>query len=112
PAVERDPLGLTDPAPAVKPPANNPLAADPLGKFADLLPGATIDEPKPVEPQPKPAEQPALPPVEEETNASPTTKLPKPQPRNIDVAARLADPLPSIELTSTPLADFLQVMQE
>lgn len=115
PAIERDPLGLTDPAPAVKPPANNPLANDPLGKFADLLPGATNDEPRPNEPkpeQPKPVEQPALPPVEEEQNPSPTTKLPKPQPRNIDVAARLADPLPGIEISSSPLADFLHVMQD
>jgi hypothetical protein len=35
-------------------------------------------------------------------------KLPRPAPRKVDVAARLADPIKEIEFTETPLQDFLQ----
>ncbi|WP_254507591.1 hypothetical protein [Anatilimnocola floriformis] len=115
PSTERDPLGITDPAkPAPeKPTPEKPgLAAnDPFNKFGDILNGGPAD---PVPPPAKPAAAPpVIPPPEEEPNQSPTAaKLPKPQPRHIDIAARLAESLPAIEAQNSPLIDFLQVMQE
>lgn len=106
PAVERDPLGLTDPPPAVKPmlPAD-----DPFKKFGEILGGPS--DPMPPEQPPAPAA--VVPAIEDEPNPSPTAaKIPKPEPRHIDIAARLADPLPAIEIANAPLADFLQVMQD
>lgn len=106
PPAERDPLGLTEPPPTVKPvlPTN-----DPFKKFGDILGGGPSDPMPPAQP---PTVEPAAPAVEEEPNPSPTAaKLPKPEPRHIDIAARLADPLPAIEISNSPLADFLQVMQ-
>jgi hypothetical protein len=103
--ADRDPLGLTDPPPAAAPvlPAN-----DPFKKFGEILGGPT----DPMPPEEAPAAEPAVPAIEDEPNPSPTAaKLPKPEPRHIDIAARLADPLPAIEVTASPLADFLQVMQ-
>lgn len=106
PPAERDPLGLTEPPPAVKPTLPN---NDPFQKFGEILGGSPTD---PTPPAPAPAVEPPPPVVEEEPNPSPTSaKLPKPEPRHIDLAARLADPLPAIEISNSPLADFLQVMQ-
>ncbi len=103
--AERDPLGLTEP-----PPVEKPLVAanDPLSKFDNILGGG------PADPAPAPAApKPVLPPLEEDPGP-PTTvvALPKPQARHIEAAARLADPLPAIEISGSPLADFLQVMQD
>lgn len=106
PPVERDPLGLTEPPPAVKPTLPN---NDPFKKFGEILGGGPTD---PMPPEPAPVVEPAAPVVEEEPNPSPTAaKLLKPEARHIDIAARLADPLPAIEISNSPLADFLQVMQ-
>ncbi len=108
-AVERDPLGLTEPPPAVKPelPTN-----DPFKKFGDILGGGPTEPMPPEQPPVAEPPAPAAPVVEEEPNPSPTAaKLPKPEPRHIDIAARLADPLPAVEISNSPLADFLQVMQ-
>lgn len=47
----------------------------------------------------------------EEPNPVPTAESPKltrPEARNIDITARLADPIVAIEFTDTPLQDFLQ----
>ncbi|WP_425618492.1 hypothetical protein NA78x_002199 [Anatilimnocola sp. NA78] len=108
PKPETDPLGLTEP-----PPAAAPLlpADDPLNKFADILGGGN-QNPLPAEPQP-PEVKPALPTVDAEPEAPPATDaLPKPDPLHIDAPARLSDPLPAIEISGTPLIDFLQVMQD
>lgn len=109
---EKDPLGIVDPP---TPAANNQAAAttnSPLAQFDKILAGdaaAALPEPQDsvAEPMPMPAEGNAA------SNASPPRPaLPRPPPRDIDVAARLTDPLPAIEAEGTPLADFLQVMSD
>ena len=107
PAAERDPLGLIDPPMPVKP---GLPADDPFNKFNDILGGGPTDpNPAPAKPAVVP---PVVPPPEEEGNQSPTAaKLPKPPVRHIDVAARLAEPVPGIEIQNSPLVDFLQFMQ-
>src|SRR5439155_10191436 len=44
--------------------------------------------------------------------ATPKPLAPRPPPREVDVAKRLADPLPAIDTPGTPLADFLQLMSD
>lgn len=106
PLPERDPLGLTDPPPAVKPAFPSD---DPLNKTIDKFLGGPDSPQDPAPAGPKPV----LPPLEEEAPPpSNTNTLPKPPPRHVDVAARLADPLPGIEMNAVPLAEFLQMMQE
>lgn len=108
PLPERDPLGLTDPPPAVKPMRPSD---DPLNKTIDRFLGGP-DSPSPQDPVPA-APKPMLPPIEEDPGPPPSTNtLPKPAPRHVDVAARLADPLPGIEMNAVPLAEFLRMMQE
>ncbi|QDU27561.1 hypothetical protein ETAA8_26490 [Anatilimnocola aggregata] len=104
---EIDPLGLTAPQPPEKPLAPGD---DPLSKFDNILGGGNENPlPSPAAPEVKPV----LPPLEVEPEpAAPTDNLPKPEPLHVDAAARLSDPLPAIEIAGTPLADFLQVMQD
>jgi hypothetical protein len=106
PATVSDPLGLVKETPQVA--ATPKSSTDPLAKFDRILGGA--DDPldkataKPTETAPLPA-----------IDAGPARPLaPRPPPREVDVARRLADPLPGIETapTSTPLADFLQTMSD
>jgi predicted RNA-binding Zn-ribbon protein involved in translation (DUF1610 family) len=40
------------------------------------------------------------------------TPLPRPAPREVDVAARLADPIAGLEFTAAPLVDFLEVISD
>jgi hypothetical protein len=104
PEAEQDPIGLTEPPqPEIKP--ANP--DDPLAKFdrligSDDVPAATEEPAAAPAPMPAPAG-----PVEPEKPA-----LPRPAPRSINITARLADPLPAIETSGTPLADFLQFFQD
>src|SRR5262249_14970799 len=42
----------------------------------------------------------------------PKPTLPRPQPREVQVSKRLADPLQGIETPGTPLADFLQLISD
>jgi DNA-directed RNA polymerase subunit RPC12/RpoP len=52
-------------------------------------------------------------PVEPADDAPPPKPaMPRPEPREIDLAARLADPLAALETDATPLADFLQVLSD
>jgi hypothetical protein len=106
PAGEGDPLGLVDPQPPVKP-AN---ANDPLAKFDELIAG------DPEDPLVKPVESTESAPLRGEVDPSEDSparpSMPRPLPREIDLAARLADPLPGIETSGTPLADFLRVISD
>jgi hypothetical protein len=109
PMPERDPLGLTEPPPAEPKPINPTDEA--FNKTIDKFLGGP-DNFAPEEPA-QPAPKAELPPLDEEPPpASNTNTLPKPPPRHIDVPARLADPLPAIEINGTPLIDFLHMMQE
>ena len=76
-------------------PEKDPLAAPeaPATPLPATPPAAVPPEPAPDEPPPKPL-------------------VPRPEPRVVDVAARLADPLAALETEGTPLAEFLDVMSE
>ena len=113
PATEKDPLGIVDPPPTAAANDQAPATTNtPLAQFDRILAGdaaAALPEPQDsaAEPMPMSAEGNAA------SNASPPRPaLPRPPPRDIDVPARLADPLPAIEAEGTPLADFLQVMSD
>ena len=113
PATEKDPLGIVDPPPTNATNDKAPATTNsPLAQFDRILAGdaaAALPEPQDsaAEPMPMPADgNPA-------SNASPPRPaLPRPPPRDIDVPARLADPLPAIEADGTPLVDCLQVMSD
>lgn len=128
-----DPLGIAggnDPVkkPPVKPTTNKTpgvpgLPTNALSDFSKLLDdGSTADDAPPVEgpdavaSDPPPAEPPAeaVTPakVGEEEVLGPQPILPRPAPRKVDVAARLADPLAGLELEGVPLADVLRVMSD
>jgi DNA-directed RNA polymerase subunit RPC12/RpoP len=96
------PAGTTDPVGIVQPPQPVPApsgAPDPLAKFDKLI-GGNSEQPETV-----PA---ATPPPAAAPPATPSRPaLPRPAPRDVDVAKRLADPLAGIETPGTPLADFL-----
>ena len=103
PAAEQDPIGLTEPPqPAVKPANPN----DPLAKFDRLIGGDEVPAPE-TEPTTPAPPVPDPPPAVGEKPA-----LPRPAPRSVNVTARLADPLPSIETSGTPLVDFLQFVSD
>jgi hypothetical protein len=106
PMPESDPLGLTEPVPPPVKPIDP--AKDPLKQFDEILAGGNAN---PLPMPPPVAPKPALPQPEEDPSPSQTNAIPKPQPRHIDAAARLAEPLPAIEINNTPLVDFLQEMQ-
>jgi predicted RNA-binding Zn-ribbon protein involved in translation (DUF1610 family) len=109
PSPESDPLGLVqDPraAPTPKPANSN----DPLAKF-DRLIGGGDENPLPAstdiaDETDREGPIPAL----DTAPARPTA--PRPPPREVEVALRLADPLPGIETPGTPLADFLQLISD
>lgn len=108
-AEEDDPLGLTKPPPDA--PAEPARSNDPLAKFDELI-GSDREDPlvKPAEPA---EAAPAAPPEADPADATPARPiLPRPPPRSVDTAARLADPLAGIETPGTPLADFLQVISD
>jgi hypothetical protein len=95
-AANSDPVGLVQPAA----PAAAPLpVSDPLAKFDKLL-GAEDDPPEASQTAPAAAPAPA-------DSVAERPALPRPPPRSVDVARRLADPLAGIETPGTPLADFL-----
>ncbi len=107
-AKQDDPLGIAEPPKAA---SNSDKAAatigdDPLGKFSAALGGGN-DDPLPAAEASAASDKPVvdLPP---EAAAKPTA--PRPPPRHVDVAARLAEPLPGIDVPGVPLADFLEVM--
>ena len=98
----QDPLGFVDPAKSkAKPAPPLDIGEDPLGKFGQVLEGGK-DDPLPV---PQVAPVPESPVEEAPIAAAPAA--PRPAPRTVDVAARLADPLPGIDVPGVPLADFL-----
>ena len=99
-AGETDPAGIVKPPepPAAKPAVSN----DPLANLERLIGGA--EEPQATE---TPTPSPVVPPADSGKPA-----LPRPPPRDVDVARRLADPLAGIETGGTPLADFLDRFSE
>lgn len=128
-----DPLGIAggnDPVkkPPVKPTNNKTpgvpgVPANALSDFSKLLddgsttddappaegPEAVANDPPPSEPPPETV-TPAK--VGEEEVLGPQPILPRPIPRKVDVAARLADPLAGLELEGVPLADVLRVISD
>lgn len=105
-APEKDPLGLTEPPqPPVKP--GNPH--DPLAKFDRLIGSdeAPVTDETPVAPAGTGAAEPEPSPADPEKPI-----LPRPAPREVNITARLADPLSGIETAGTPLADFVQFMSD
>jgi DNA-directed RNA polymerase subunit RPC12/RpoP len=111
PARSGDPLEIVDPPKtAAKTGKTAPaIGDDPLGKFAEVVGGRDNPLPMAEAPPAAPEKSPAEPPPEEGP-ARPA--LPRPPPRNVNVAARLADPLTGIESPGTPLADFLQTISD
>jgi DNA-directed RNA polymerase subunit RPC12/RpoP len=104
-ATNSDPLAL-DKQPAGKAPPSV-ASSDPLAKFDRLVGGAsddplakTTDSGVKSSPPPPPDPIPSRP------------LAPRPPPRDVDVARRLADPLPGIDTSGTPLADFVQLMSD
>lgn len=84
------------------PPAVNP-GANPLGQFGALIDGAAANPLPDVE---APIVAGDLP-IDEMPAAG--DSLPRPAPRTIEVAKRLADPLPAIDISGVPLVDVLDV---
>jgi hypothetical protein len=105
PAPATDPAGIAS-APA--PPADTSAATDSLAKFDRLIGGNSEDPLSKLTTGAPRADIP--PPADDAAPARPPA--PRPPPRDIDIAKRLADPLPAIETTGTPLADFLQVISD
>lgn len=106
-----DPLGIVQaPKPAGEERPAESKIGDPLGKFGSLVESPPVD-PIPVD-QGSGAPAIDLPPemADEGTDASPA--LPRPQPRRVDVTARLADQLPALEVNSVPLVDYLRFVQD
>ena len=104
---EGDPLGLVGDSKADKGKAAAD-ASDPLTKFADVLGEGNAD---PMPPAAAPAAT-AVPTTESAADEPPPARpsLPRPEPREVDVEARLADPLPAIDSPGVPLADFLEIL--
>lgn len=131
------PLASEDPTSDPAPPDNpNPMPAQPAAVAGAAQPNAEDTEPQPLnsfnvegtlkqfgalieekpfeeqpggEPAPIPEglqTEPAAPPI---TDDEP---LPRPDPRRIDVARRLSDPLEAIEVSDIALADFLQLITD
>jgi hypothetical protein len=80
-----------------------------LNIFGDLI------EEKPFEVQPsgdpaQPMPMPLAPMTEPAAPIADEEPLPRPAPRKIDIARRLADPIDAIEMSDMPLADFLQLV--
>ena len=102
PPTETDPAGIVKPTPAAAAPS---VSNDPLAKLERLIGGAGED--------PQATSASAPPPVVPPADSAPAkAALPRPPPRDIDVARRLADPLAGIEAAGTPLADFLDRFAE
>jgi hypothetical protein len=113
PESGEDPLGIAEPAKAqTKGKGDEPpsIGDDPLGKFSEVL-GSATDNPLPegetplADDKPLPSDTPA-----DEAPARPS--LPRPEPREVNVPARLDDPLPGIEAKEVPLADFLEALSD
>jgi hypothetical protein len=107
PVTASDPLGLVKETPSVA--TTPPSTSDPLARFDRILGGATDD---PLgKSTAKSANAVPLPPAD---SAPPKPIAPRPAPREIDVAKRLADPLPGVETApaGTPLAEFVQILSD
>jgi DNA-directed RNA polymerase subunit RPC12/RpoP len=109
PAKADDPPEIVGPAGAKAQKSPPAIGDDPLGKFADLLKGGA-DNPLPAAEAPAAADKSRAATPADEGAARPA--LPRPPARNVNVAARLADPLPAIESPGIPLADFLQTISD
>jgi DNA-directed RNA polymerase subunit RPC12/RpoP len=101
---DRDPLGFVkDAVPAAAP----PVTSQPLARF-DRLIGGTSDDPL----ANSTVRAPELSPVVKPDTTPARPLAPRPPPREIDLAKRLSDRLPSIETAGTPLADFVELLSD
>jgi DNA-directed RNA polymerase subunit RPC12/RpoP len=109
PPGDNDPLGIV-PAPRDgNRPAADTALADPLGKFGNLIESPAAD-PIPLE---QTGASPAIDIPADTADASASRPpLPRPEPRDVDVTARLADQFPAIDVSGVPLVDFLQFAQD
>lgn len=103
-AATADPLGLV-PQNAAK--SELPQVSDSLAKL-DRLIGTGVEE----TPPPAGTKPTAAAPKEVPEAAPSKPPAPRPPPREVDVAKRLADPLLGIESANTPLVDFLQTLSD
>ena len=114
PASEPVKSGPPDPGLDLVPKADDRTKADkmtPGGSLSETLRrlGGLFDDPTEPEKPSEPTEPTAAVPSESPAIAAPeSTKLARPAPRTINLAARLADPLSGIEFSDMPLQDFLQ----
>jgi hypothetical protein len=110
PPEESPPMPPVSP-PMPEPPQPAPPAASGLADLDRILaPDSDPLDKGPVVPTPGKAPLPPPDPAGEPEPERPA--LPRPAPREVDIATRLADPLPGIETDGTPLADFLQVLSD
>jgi DNA-directed RNA polymerase subunit RPC12/RpoP len=105
-----DPLGLVPRPPADTSKTSPTKLGDPLGGFANLIDAPTAD-PIPLE-QASMGAAAEVPPEDSADGSASRPVLPRPQQRRVDVTARLADPLPAIDVSGVPLADFLHFVQD
>jgi hypothetical protein len=103
----------SDTPPATDPPADpataTPAPPRPLSPFDRLLENDPDPLARPTDPLSPAAPGDAAPPDPAEATRP---ALPRPPERAVDLAARLADPLPLIEAADTPLVDFLAVLAD
>jgi hypothetical protein len=96
----------TPPAPQAEPPTTSAKPEIPIDQILEQDRG-------PQEKTEPPAAKPAAPPTTAEEDENPAKPLlPRPEPREVDLAARLTDPIAALETSGTPLVDFLQVMSD
>ncbi|MCU0879117.1 MAG: hypothetical protein MUF06_15135, partial [Pirellulaceae bacterium] len=113
--ADPDPTLPVEPAnpPTDTPPADpvtaTPAPPRPLSPFDRLLENDPDPLARPTDPP-----SPAAPGSEAPPDPAEATRpaLPRPPERTVDLAARLADPLPLIEAADTPLVDFLGVLAD
>ena len=109
------PPTTASPTPPTAPQTTTPKPPEPASPFDQILapekdPLAPKETTTPKAANPPPADPADPAPADPAVPARP--RLPRPEPRQIDVAMRLKDPLASIESETTPLADFLQIMAD
>jgi predicted RNA-binding Zn-ribbon protein involved in translation (DUF1610 family) len=109
PPVAESPFDNAAPAPTEI--ASNSDLLDQFGEFlgSGSVAALPIPEPPPAEPEPLSDHVSS---ASASDDPAEETPLPRPAPRNVDVAGRLADPIVEIEFTSVPLVEFLEFMSD
>lgn len=102
-----DPLKLVeDPSANGERAGDDPLQLEELRKLSSLMPGNSGPEPDGTAGT-EPAEE-STPPVEPKEDAA--VSRPRPEPRKVNLGARLADPILEIEIPDRPLKEVLQLL--